>query len=138
MRKILSIAAALSVFLSQQVSAFGVSPAVIYTNLNWNFSTNVAGLSACNNLVLDGTGNLATTTRFVAYGGLNCPGLGGGLAATGTGYIGTNGLFNMTLTFAGGSQLVCGNLNSNTLSGTCSVFNASGFQTGTAFIGYIP
>ena len=123
--------------LTQQVHAYGVAPAVVYTNMTWNVSTNAAPLLPCNNMVLDGTGSPSTSTRFVAYGTLNCPGIGG-LAATGTAYIGTNGSFNMTLTFAGGSQMVCGNLSFNTLTGTCAVYNSAGTQIGTAFIGYVP
>ena len=137
MKNLSAAAASILILLAQQAHAVSVSPAIIYSNLFWNISSNVAPLSTCNNMVLDGIGNLSTTSRFVAYGTLNCPGLGG-LAATGTAYIGGNGLFNMNLTFSGGSQLVCGNLSSNTLSGTCSVFNSSGSQTGTAFIGYVP
>lgn len=136
MRKFLSIAAGLLFLLSQQAHAFGVSPAVVYSNLNWNVSSNVPGLTSCNNMRLDGNGNLATSNAFVAYGAVNCAGFG--YSATGSGYIGSDGSFNMTLTFAAGAQLVCSRLNSNTLTGTCAVYNSAGSQIGTAFIGYAP
>ena len=137
MKKLLSISAALSILLSPQAHAFGTSPAIVYSNLFWNVSSNAAPVSTCNTMVLDGTGNLATTSRLVAYGTLNCPGIGS-LAATGTAYIGVNGLFNIILTIAGGSQLICSNLSSTTLSGSCFVFNSVNTLIGTAVIGYVP
>lgn len=72
MKKLLAIAASLVFLVGQQAHAFGVSPAVVYSNLNWNFSSSVAGLSACNNMRLDGTGNLAASTSLIAYGAINC------------------------------------------------------------------
>lgn len=137
MKKLLAIAASTLMLVAQQAHAVGTSPAVVYSNLLWNISSNAAPFSACNQMLLDGTGNLNTTNKFVAYGALNCAG-GVGLATTGTGYIGVNGSFNMTLTASGGSQLVCGNLSSNTLSGICAVVNSSGYQIGTALISYQP
>lgn len=138
MRKLLSIAVGLVFLLSQQAHAFGVSPAVVYTNLNWNFSSNVAGLTACNNMRLDGSGNMGTSNILMAYGGVNCPAINGSYSATGSAYIGIDGSFNMTLNFAAGAQLVCVRLNGNTLSGTCAVFSSAGSQIGTAVIGYVP
>lgn len=138
MKKLFAVAASLVFLVGQQAHAFGVGPAVVYNDLTWNFSSNVSGLSSCNSMRLDGNGNLAASSKFVAYGGINCPALGGSYAATGSGYLGTDGTFNMTLTFGAGNQLLCLRINASTLSGTCNVFNSSGTQIGTAAIGYVP
>lgn len=138
MEKLFSVAASLLFLVGQQAHAFGVSPAAVYNDLTWNFSSNVAGISSCNSMRLDGNGNLAVSSKFVAYGAINCPALGGGYAATGSGYLGTDGSFNMTLTFGAGNQLACVRMNASTLSGTCNVFNSSGTQIGTAVIGFVP
>lgn len=137
MKKPLAVAASLVFLVCQQANAFGVGPAVVYNDLIWGFSSNVTGLSSCTNLRIDGNGNLAASNKFLAYGGINCPGLGGAYQSTGSGYIDTDGLFNMTLTFGAGAQLSCARLNSSTLSGICAVFNSSGTQIGTATINYI-
>lgn len=138
MRKVLSIAIALSVFLSQYAFAFGVNPAIVYSNLNWNFSSAVGGLSTCNNMRLDGSGNLSVSTSLLAYGAINCPAIGIGYAVTGSAFIDNLGMFNMSLTFGPGNQLICARLSQVSLSGVCSVVNASGVQIGTAVIGYVP
>lgn len=136
MKKRLLIAATLALVIGQQAHASGVAQALVYTNLNWNFSSNAGGLQTCNNMRLDGSGNLAVSSAFVAYGVINCGSFGYG--TTGSGYIGNDGTFNMTLNSASGGQMVCARLNAATMSGTCSVFNSVGAQIGTAFIGYVP
>ena len=136
MKKLLAVAASTLLLFTQQAHAFGASPAIVYTNLLWNVSGHAAPFSSCNQMILDATGNLNTTNKLVAYGVLNCSSVG--YAASGTAYIGNNGTFNMTVTISGGAQLVCGNLSTNSLSGTCAIINSSGFQTGTAFISYVP
>ena len=87
---------------------------------------------------LDGSGNLAASTSLLVYGAINCPAIGIGYSATGSGFIDVNGLFNMSLTFGPGIQLICARLSQVTLSGVCSVINSSGTQIGTAVIGYVP
>ena len=138
MKKLSAVAASLLSLLAQQAHAFGVSPALVYSNLNWNFSSTVSGISSCNNMRLDGSGNLAVSTSLLAYGAINCPAIGIGYSVTGSAFIDVNGLFNMSLTFGPGNQLICARLSQVTLSGVCSVLNASGAQVGTAFIGYVP
>ena len=137
MKKLLAVAATTLLLVSQQAHAFGATPAIIYTNLVWNVSGNAVPFSSCNQMILDASGNLNTTNKLVAYGALNCPN-GTGYAATGTAYLANNGTFNLTITLAGGAQLVCGGLSTNSLSGTCTIVNSFGSVAGTAFISYVP
>lgn len=125
--KVYAIAAALLLAAGQSV-AVTQGATTTFAGVTWATSTQVSGLSACTQLYVDISGDVANSKSFIAYGALNCPALNGGYAATGVGYIGTNGSFNMTLTIGAGNQIACTNLAG--FSGTCSVYGPSGNYLG--------
>jgi hypothetical protein len=133
-KKLLVAITAISLLATGPAMAINTGAASVFSGVTWNVSFIVSGLQGCNQVYLDASGDFAQSTRFALYGGLNCPSLGGGYAAVGSGYFGSNGTFNMTINFGSGSQIICGNLNRSTLSGVCNVFNSAGPQIGTALL----
>jgi hypothetical protein len=121
----------ISLLATGPAMAIGYGTASVYSGVSWSLSSSVSGLQGCNQLYMDASGDFAQATGFVLYGAVNCPSFGGGYAAVGPGYFGTQGAFNMTINFGSGSQIICGNLNGSTLSGVCGVYNSTGFQLGT-------
>ena len=85
---------------------------------------------------MDASGDFANGSGFILYGAVNCPGLGGGYAASGPAYFDIDGNFNMTVTYANGAQIVCGRLNRQTLSGFCTVNNSTGAQVGSVTVNF--
>ena len=134
--KRLALCCALAGSAVASVSAATLDDTFTYTGLVWGFSTAQPGFSGCGTLVLDATGAVASSDRFGMHGQLQCPGLGGSFAAGGTSFFDPVG-FNMTIGLSVTHQLVCGNLNSFTLSGTCSIFDNVGNRTGTASISFL-
>ena len=96
----------------------------------------IPSLTACTQLLTDVSGNLATLSKVVIYGYLACGSTV--IPITGTAALLGNGInFAFGATILGGPQLLC-NLNSSTLSGTCSVANTSGNYLGALNLSYIP
>lgn len=116
--------------------AFGNGTAIVFSGLTWSVSTGVSGLTSCNQLRLDASGDFVDSSSFALYGTYNCPALGGGYAATGVGYFDTSGLFNMTITFSNGWQITCVRLNASTMSGACGISNSVGASVGTALVNF--
>lgn len=131
-KKLLVAITSISLLATGPAMAIGFGTASVYNGVAWTFSSSVSGLQGCNQLFTDANGDFQNSNNFVLYGTLNCPGLGGGYAAVGNGYFGNEGLFDMTITFGSGSQIACFRLNRSTLSGVCSIYNATGSQVGTA------
>jgi hypothetical protein len=111
-----------------------LSNAYTYSGLTWALSTSTTGLTACNELVLDATGDVYNSDNFAVYGQLYCPSLGGSYAASGNAYFDSFNNFHMTVSLGVTYQMVCDNLSGATLSGSCPIYNNLGAQTGTAFI----
>ena len=131
-RKLLVAITSISLLATGPAMAIGVGTASVYSGVTWSVSSSVSGLQGCNQLYTDATGDFQKGSGFVIYGALNCPSLGGGYAAVGPSYFGTDGSFNMTINFGSGSQIACVRLNRSTLSGVCSIINATGSKIGTA------
>ena len=131
-KKLLVAMTSISLLATGPAMAIEVGTASVYSGVTWSFSSSVSGLQGCNQLYMDANGDFQKSSGFVLYGALNCPSLGGGYAAVGNGYFGNEGLFDMTITFGSGSQIACSRLNRSTLSGVCSIYNATGSQIGTA------
>ena len=136
MRTLKRLAAALlaALLASTAVQAQTLSNAYTYSGLTWAVSTGTTGLTACNELVLDATGDVYNSDNFVMAGQLYCPSLGGSYAASGNAYFDSFNNFHMTVSLGVVYQIVCDNLSGSTLSGSCPVYNNLGTQSGTAFI----
>jgi hypothetical protein len=116
--------------------AFTYGSTQTYGGLTWSVSTGASGLSSCTQLFLNASGDFVNTQGFALFGAYNCPALGGGYAATGVGYFGTDGSFNMTVTFGNGAQVSCTRLPAGTMSGTCSIYNSTGTYQGPASVSF--
>lgn len=101
-----------------------------YSNLAWGLTTTLSGYTACNELRIDASGDFASSTKFIAYGVLNCPATATGYTVAGSGYIGFDGSINMAFFMSNGMALQCPRLVN--LAGTCTFHNAAGVQVGTA------
>lgn len=135
LRKIGLLVASLLAAVSVSAATYGNTNT--YAGLTWSFSTSVSGLSGCNYMILDATGDFAQSDNYSIYGTLDCPTLGGSYNASGNAYFGGNGGFNISMLVGVVYQIVCTNLNGSTLSGSCPVYNNSGTLMGTAFVTFL-
>jgi hypothetical protein len=127
-------ASALAVAIPTGANAYQVGVPDTYADLLWRVSSSVPGLSGCNELQVDATGDLRTSTKLSIYGALNCPfQQGGSYGVTGSGYFSADGTFTMTLTVGASTSLQCVRLSSG-LNGPCSYYDTSGSNLGSAFI----
>lgn len=131
-KKLLVAITSISLVATGPAMAIGYGTPSVYSGVTWNVLSNASGVQGCNQVYLDANGDFQKSSGFVLYGSLYCPSFGGSYSAVGNGYFGTNGSFNMTITFGSGSQIICGGLNGSSLSGVCNVFNSTGSQIGTA------
>lgn len=137
MKKAIQIfcAVALMVFLPLGGNASSFGTTTTYSNILWTVSTTIPDFAGCTELRLDGTGDMQHSFSFGLYGALNCPALGGGYGAVGSGYGDVEGRFNLNLIIGAGVSLVCPRMVS--LSGACVVTNSSGVRVGTAYITFL-
>jgi hypothetical protein len=112
-------AAALSCAAVPPATAAGVGTPTTYSNLVWFVSLNASGLTTCDQLVVDATGDLLRSDALVLYGALNCnPGAYG---VTGSAFSATDGTLHLTLMVAG-YTVSCPRLSG--YAGTCTVYDA--------------
>lgn len=131
----LSCMAALLVAIPTTASAFEVGTPATYSDLLWNVSTSVAGLSGCTELQVDATAELVNSSKLSIFGALNCPfQQGGSYGIVGSGYFGADGSFNMTLIVGSSTALEC--IRWNGLSGSCTFLDLSGASLGSAFLAF--
>lgn len=119
--------------MAGNASTFG--SASTYSGIWWSLTTTIPGLTACNDLRLDGTGDLQNAASFVMSGALNCPALNGAYGVVGSLYIGANSTFNMNLLIGSGTAIQC--LNMIGLSGNCVFSNSAGVVLGTGKLTFI-
>jgi hypothetical protein len=133
--KVASIAALLCA-LPTVSNAIIVGTPETYTDLVWDVSTGVSGLSGCNELQIDATGDLDASTKLSIYGALNCPfQQSGSLGVVGSAYFGGDGSFNMTLVIGSSRTLRC--VAWPGLSGPCTVTDMSGNPLGSASLSFL-
>ncbi len=110
-------------------SAAGVGTPTTYSNLVWFTSFNAAGITTCDELAVDATGDLARSDALVIYGALNCnPGAYG---VTGSVFTANDGSLNITLLVAG-YTISCPRIVGYV--GSCTVYDASYIARGTGNI----
>lgn len=131
---LLALAAAVLPPVTSNASTFGSTST--YSNILWTMSTSVSGFNLCNELRLDGSGDMANSNSFVISGALNCPAIGGAYGAVGSLYMSTDGTFNMNLLLGAGYALQCVRMIG--LSGMCVFSNAAGVQLGTGLLSFRP
>ncbi len=132
-RKIAACAALLA-FTAVSTTAVAQVNTYTYSNLAWSFSSGHPGFSTCSTLFLDATGDVYGSDNFSIYGQLYCPSLNGSYASVGNAYFDSFNGFHMTIRLSITHNLVCDNLNGNTLSGTCPIYDNQGNNTGSAVI----
>lgn len=117
--------------------AYRVGTPDTYADLLWRVSSNVAGLSGCNELQVDATGDLVNSSKLSVYGALNCPfQSSGSYGVVGSAYFAGDGSFNMTLFIGSTTTLECTRL-PGSLSGSCSYYNTAGSRLGTAVLTFV-
>jgi hypothetical protein len=122
--------------LGVAAAAFTYGGTTTYGGLTWAVSTPISGMAACTQLYLNASSDFVNTNSFAVFGAYNCPALGGGYAATGVGYFGTDGAFNLTVNFGAGWQIGCARINASTMSGSCSVYDSAGTYRGAANVNF--
>ena len=127
----LLIASAVIAAAPPVASAYQVGTPETYADLVWRVSSNVSGLSGCNELQLDATGDLLHSSKLSLYGALNCPfQTSGSYGMVGSSYFAMDGTFNMTLLVGSSTTLECIRLGGS-LSGTCPYRDTSGARLGS-------
>jgi len=132
LKKLAVLVVALLSASGSSAQTFG-SPST-YSGLTWAVSTDMGGLTSCNQLFVDATGDVYNSNDYVIYGTLNCS--DGSYFSSGNAYFGTSGSFNMSVSIGVAFKLVCVGLSGATLSGSCGIYDNLGTQTGTAFVSY--
>lgn len=117
------------VALAPAAQAYNIGPATTYSNLNWSVAFNAPGVTACNRLTLDATGDLVNSDSLIIYGTLNCG--SGGYGMTGNLYLNNDGSLNVYMAAAGYS-IYCPRVSS--WYGTCTVYDVDGVQRGTGWM----
>jgi len=132
MKKLLatiSAAALLVAASTAATAAITITTPVTYGKLVWSSSFTASGLTNCNQLVFDATGDLATSGALVLYGALNCS--SGAYGMTGSLYTANDGALAVTMLVAG-YTIACPRVAG--FSGNCTVFDADGVSRGTGSI----
>ncbi len=110
-------------------AAAGVGTPATYSNLVWFVSLNASGLTTCDQLVVDATGDLLRSDALVLYGALNCnPGAYG---VNGNAFSATDGTLHLTMMVAG-YTVSCPRLAG--YAGSCTVYDADWVVRGTGRI----
>lgn len=110
-------------------AAQGAGTPTTYSNLVWFVSLNASGLTTCDQLVIDATGDLLRSDALVLYGALNCnPGAYG---VTGSVFTATDGTLHLTMLVAG-YTVSCPRVAG--YSGTCTVYDADWVVRGSGRI----
>jgi len=120
---------AIGLVLSGGANAFGVGTPTTFSKLIWTASFNAAGITGCNQLIFDATGDLVNSDTLVIAGALNCGTVGFGM--TGSVYLAIDGSLNITMnaaTYTFYCPRVVGWL------GACNIVDASGLLRGTGTI----
>lgn len=126
--------AVLLVAIPTAANAYRVGPPDTYSDLLWQVSSNVSGLSGCTELQVDATGDLTNSSKLSIYGALNCPlQQGGSYGVVGSAYFAGDGSFNMTLRIGSSTTLECTRMSAN-LNGSCTYRDSFGSSLGTAFL----
>jgi hypothetical protein len=128
--KIKKLAAA-ALALASTAHAYNVGTPTTYSALVWATNLNAPLLIGCNQLIIDGTGDLTRSSILVVAGTLNCPSLGGGYGVTGSLYLGTDGTVNVTMVVAGYTVACPRVIGWN---GACNVIDSQGTVRGTGSI----
>ncbi|NRF71804.1 hypothetical protein HLB44_32945 [Aquincola sp. S2] len=110
-------------------AAIGVSTPTTYTNLVWSASFTASGLTNCNQLVFDATGDYQNSGSLVVYGALNCA--TGAYGMTGSLYTAVDDSLSITMLIAG-YTVACPRVVN--FSGSCTVFDANGVSRGSGQI----
>ena len=118
--------------LSALAAAQAITSTLTYSNLAFSLTTSLSGYAACNELRVDASGDLVTSTKFIVYGVLNCPSTATGYTLAGSGYVGFDGSVNMAFFMSNGMALQCPRLVG--LAGACTFHNAAGLEVGSATI----
>jgi hypothetical protein len=126
--KLAILSAALGVATGVQSATFGA--ASTYTGMVWVVSTNVAGISSCNRLILDATADFSHGTGLNMNGALNCQ--TGAYGAFGSAFLTTDNTLFMTLNVGVNRVAVC--QFTPTLSSTCGIYSADATYLGPATI----
>ncbi len=120
---------------AMSAGAISVGPTTTYSGLTWTFSSNAVALAGCNQLLVDGSGDLTRGIALALSGALNC-GVGG-YGVSGAGYFSSNGQFNMTVQIGVGVVMTCF-VPSATFSGTCTIWSSgTSGSIGTANIIFV-
>jgi hypothetical protein len=129
--KMLSALALCASALTAQAQVFGNTNT--YSGLAWDFFSSQSGFTSCTTLFLDATGDFTNSSNYTMYGDLSCT--GGSYLVSGSAYFDGGGGFNMQLELGISHKLLCISLPGAT--GTCTIYNNSGTQTGTAFVEFL-
>lgn len=107
---------------------FNVGTPTTFSKLIWAASFNAPGVTSCNQLVFDATGDLMQSDTLVLAGSLNCPAIGGGFGMIGSLYLAVDGSLNITMT-AATYTIACPRVVG--WFGSCTLFDAAGITRGT-------
>ena len=130
-------AAALLAVVPTVSQAYRVGVTDTYSDLLWQVSSNVPGLSGCTELQVDASGDLINSSKLSIFGALNCPfQQGGSYGVVGGAYFGGDGSFNMTLIIGSSTTLECIRL-PGSLTGSCSYYDTLGNRLGSAFLTFL-
>ena len=83
------------------------------------------------------TGDVGASNNYSSYGQVFCPALGGNYASSGNAYFDSFSNFHLSVSVGVTYQLVCDNLSSATLSGSCPIYDYLGNQVGSAFVSFL-
>ncbi|WP_395701093.1 hypothetical protein [Aquabacterium sp.] len=120
-------AALLAAPWAQAANAIGTP--TTYSGLVWLTAFNADGLTSCDQLVLDATGDLVRSDALVVYGALNChPGVYG---VTGSVFTANDGTLNLTLQLAG-YTVSCPRISGYV--GGCTVYDANWVVRGSGSV----
>lgn len=99
-------------------------------NLQYTVSFPSHPLAQCNTLLLDVTGDFENSSKWSAYGALNCKN-GSGYGVTGTAYLGTNNHIYLWVTVGLAGHALCDMINGK---GSCTLYDTT---TGKTYTGTI-
>lgn len=121
--------AAAAALANAPVLAASVGSASTYSNLVWFTSLNAAGLTSCNQLVIDATGDLVNSDALLLYGAMNCnPGTYG---VSGSAFVASDGSLHITMLVAG-YTVSCPRVFG--YAGNCTVYDADWVSRGNGRI----
>lgn len=137
MRSLRTLALIAALGFATALNAQTLGSTSTFAGLTWTFSSGAPGLQGCTLMVLDVTGDVGASNNYSAYGQVFCPALGGSYASSGNAYFDSFSNFHLSVSLGVTYKLVCDNLSSATLSGSCPVYDYLGSQVGTAFVSFL-